>query len=116
MNTDLKAIFDAIENSASGYPSEKDIKGLFADFDTTSNRLGNTVKDKNARLAAVIKGIEGLDFGNFEDNQIDLFGDAYEYLISNYAANAGKSGGEFFYASKRIKIDSKTSDTWSNYN
>ena len=73
LNTDLKAIFDAIENSASGYPSEKDIKGLFADFDTTSNRLGNTVKDKNARLAAVIKGIEGLDFGNFEDNQIDLF-------------------------------------------
>lgn len=116
LNTDLKAIFDAIENSASGYPSEKDIKGLFADFDTTSNRLGNTVKDKNARLAAVIKGIEGLDFGNFEDNQIDLFGDAYEYLISNYAANAGKSGGEFFTASKRIKIDSKTSDTWSNYN
>ena len=81
MNTDLKAIFDAIENSASGYPSEKDIKGLFADFDTTSNRLGNTVKDKNARLAAVIKGIEGLDFGNFEDNQIDLFGDAYEFQI-----------------------------------
>lgn len=96
LNTDLKAIFDAIENSASGYPSEKDIKGLFADFDTTSNRLGNTVKDKNTRLAAVIKGVEGLDFGNFEDNQIDLFGDAYEYLISNYAANAGKSGGEFF--------------------
>lgn len=96
LNTDLKTIFDAIENSASGYPSEQDIKGLFADFDTTSNRLGNTVKDKNARLAAVIKGVEGLDFGNFEDNQIDLFGDAYEYLISNYAANAGKSGGEFF--------------------
>ena len=82
MNTDLRAIFDAIENSASGYPSEKDIKGLFADFDTTSNRLGNTVKDKNTRLAAVIKGIEGLDFGNFEDNQIDLFGEANEYLIS----------------------------------
>ncbi len=96
LNTDLKAIFDAIENSAGGYPSEQDIKGLFADFDTTSNRLGNTVKDKNARLAAVIKGVEGLDFGEFEDNQIDLFGDAYEYLISNYAANAGKSGGEFF--------------------
>ena len=89
-------IFDEIENSASGYPSEQDIKGLFADFDTTSNRLGNTVKDKNARLAAVIKGVEGLNFGDFQDNQIDLFGDAYEFLISNYAANAGKSGGEFF--------------------
>lgn len=107
LNTDLRAIFDAIENSASGYPSEKDIKGLFADFDTTSNRLGNTVKDKNARLAAVIKGIEGLDFGNFEDNQIDLFGDAYEYLISNYAANAGKSGGEFFTPQSVSKLIAK---------
>ena len=96
LNTDLAAIFAAIESSASGYPSEDDIKGLFADFDTTSNRLGNTVKDKNTRLAAVLKGVAGLDFGNFEDNHIDLFGDAYEFLIGNYAANAGKSGGEFF--------------------
>lgn len=96
LNTDLAAIFAAIEASASGYPSEHDIKGLFADFDTTSNRLGNTVKDKNARLAAVLKGVAGLDFGDFDANHIDLFGDAYEFLISNYAANAGKSGGEFF--------------------
>ena len=96
LNTDLAAIFTAIESSANGYPSEQDIKGLFADFDTTSNRLGNTVKDKNTRLVAVLKGVAGLKFGNFHDNQIDLFGDAYEFLISNYAANAGKSGGEFF--------------------
>ena len=96
LNTDLVAIFDAIESSANGYASEHDIKGLFADFDTTSNRLGNTVEEKNRRLAAVIKGVESLDFGKFEDNEIDLFGDAYEFLISNYAANAGKSGGEFF--------------------
>ena len=96
LNTDLKNIFTAIENSATGYPSEQDIKGLFADFDTTSNRLGNTVADKNSRLAAVLKGVAELDFGDFEDNHIDLFGDAYEFLISNYAANAGKSGGEFF--------------------
>jgi type I restriction enzyme M protein len=101
LNTDLAAIFAAIESSANGYPSEHDIKGLFADFDTTSNRLGNTVKDKNLRLAAVLKGVAELDFGDahggdFEENQIDLFGDAYEFLISNYAANAGKSGGEFF--------------------
>ena len=96
LNTDLKAIFDAIESSANGYPSEEDIKGLFADFDTTSTRLGNTVENKNSRLAAVIKGVEELNFGNFEDSEIDLFGDAYEFLISNYAANAGKSGGEFF--------------------
>lgn len=96
LNTDLKAIFDAIESSANGYPSEDDIKGLFADFDTTSTRLGNTVENKNSRLAAVLKGVAELNFGNFEDNHIDLFGDAYEFLISNYAANAGKSGGEFF--------------------
>jgi len=96
LNTDLAAIFTAIESSANGYPSEVDIKGLFADFDTTSNRLGNTVADKNTRLAAVLKGVAGLDFGDFHGSQIDLFGDAYEFLISNYAANAGKSGGEFF--------------------
>ena len=96
LNTDLAAIFTAIESSANGYPSERDIKGLFADFDTTSNRLGNTVADKNKRLAAVLKGVAELNFGEFGDNQIDLFGDAYEFLISNYAANAGKSGGEFF--------------------
>lgn len=96
LNTELRAIFDSIEGSATGYPSEHDIQGLFADFDTTSNRLGNTVMEKNSCLAAVIKGIESLSFGRFEDNEIDLFGDAYEFLISNYAANAGKSGGEFF--------------------
>lgn len=96
LNTDLAAIFKEIESSANGYPSEPDIKGLFADFDTTSNRLGNTVADKNTRLAAVLKGVAGLKLHQFEDSEIDLFGDAYEYLISNYAANAGKSGGEFF--------------------
>jgi type I restriction enzyme M protein len=96
LNTDLTTFFSAIESSANGYDSEDDIKGLFADFDTTSNRLGNTVKDKNTRLAAVLKGVAGLDLGDFHGSQIDLFGDAYEFLISNYAANAGKSGGEFF--------------------
>lgn len=96
LNTDLAQIFTAIESSANGYPSEQDIKGLFADFDTTSTRLGNTVENKNNRLAAVLKGVEELNFGDFKDSQIDLFGDAYEFLISKYAANAGKSGGEYF--------------------
>ena len=96
LNIDLKKIFDAIENSANGHPSEPDIKGLFADFDTTSNRLGYSVQDKNKTLAKVLKGVAEFDLGDFQDNHIDLFGDAYEYLISNYAANAGKSGGEFF--------------------
>ncbi|MSN95872.1 type I restriction-modification system subunit M [Campylobacter sp. FMV-PI01] len=96
LNIDLKNIFENIENSANGYDSQKDIKGLFADFDTRSTRLGNTVDERNNRLSAVLKGIAGLNFGKFEDSKIDLFGDAYEYLISNYASNAGKSGGEFF--------------------
>jgi type I restriction enzyme M protein len=96
LNTDLAEIFTEIEASANGYPSEGDIKGLFADFDTTSNRLGNTVPAKNTRLVAVLKGVAELEFGDFHGSQIDLFGDAYEFLISKYAANAGKSGGEFF--------------------
>ncbi|MBD5435576.1 MAG: type I restriction-modification system subunit M [Treponema sp.] len=107
LNTDLAKIFSEIEGSATGYPSEHDIKGLFADFDTTSNRLGNTVKEKNSRLAAVIKGVADLNFGSFHDNQIDLFGDAYEFLISNYAANAGKSGGEFFTPQHVSKLIAK---------
>lgn len=67
LNTDLAAIFSAIESSAKGYPSEMEIKGLFADFDTTSNRLCNTVKDKNSRLAAVLKGVAELNFGEFQE-------------------------------------------------
>lgn len=81
LNTNLAAIFTAIEASANGYPSERDIKGLFADFDTTSNRLGNTVKDKNDRLSKVLKRVAELDFGGFDASRIDLFGDAYEFLI-----------------------------------
>ncbi len=96
LNTELTKIFTEIESSANGYPSEQDIKGLFDAFDTTSSRLGNTVSEKSKRLTAVLKGVAELDFGDFQDSQIDLFGDAYEFLISNYAANAGKSGGEFF--------------------
>ena len=96
LNTGLAAVFAAVESSANGYSSEDDIKGLFADFDTTSNRLGNTVKAKNERLAKVLKRVAELDLSDFEGIPIDLFGDAYEFLISNYAANAGKSGGEFF--------------------
>ncbi|MCY4148325.1 MAG: type I restriction-modification system subunit M [Gammaproteobacteria bacterium] len=96
LNNDLADIFSSIEASASNSSSEDDISGLFADFDTTSNRLGNTVKAKNDRLTKVLQGVAELDFGKFQENKIDLFGDAYEFLISNYAANAGKSGGEFF--------------------
>lgn len=114
LNTDLANIFKAIEGSAVGFASEDDIKGLFEDVDTTSNRLGGTVKEKNKRLTNILTGIAGINFGNFNNNDIDAFGDAYEYLISNYASNAGKSGGEFFTpqtVSKllaRLVMDGKT--------
>src|SRR5690625_2637587 len=107
LNVDLANIFRSIESSAIGYPSEPDLKGLFSDFDTTSSRLGNSVVDKNRRLAAVLKGIAELDFGGFENSKIDLFGDAYEFLISNYAANAGKSGGEYFTPQSVSKLLAK---------
>lgn len=96
MNTELANIFSDIEKSAIGAESEDDIKGLFEDVDTTSNRLGGTVAEKNKRLRDILIGINQINFENFKDNHIDAFGDAYEYLISNYASNAGKSGGEFF--------------------
>ena len=96
LNTDLDDIFKSIENSAIGYASEEDIKGLFDDIKMTDNRLGNTVAEKNKKLVDVLKGIAKIQFHDIEDNAIDTFGDAYEYLISNYASNAGKSGGEYF--------------------
>ena len=96
LNTDLANIFNEIEKTAIGTPSEDDFKGLFDDIDTKSNRLGGTVAEKNKRLTDILTGIAQIDFGNFKENHIDAFGDAYEYLISNYASNAGKSGGEFF--------------------
>ncbi|WP_252714574.1 type I restriction-modification system subunit M [Treponema phagedenis] len=114
LNTDLANIFKSIESSAVGFKSENDIKGLFEDVDTTSNRLGGTVAEKNSRLADILIGISEINFGNFQDNDIDAFGDAYEYLISNYASNAGKSGGEFFTPQTiskllaRLVMDGKT--------
>ena len=107
LNTDLANIFKAIEGSAVGFPSENDIKGLFEDVDTTSNRLGGTVAEKNKRLTDILTGIAEINFGDFKNNDIDAFGDAYEYLISNYASNAGKSGGEFFTPQSVSKLLAK---------
>lgn len=96
LNVDLHRIFKSIESSASGTDSEDDLKGLFDDVDVNSNKLGGTVESKNKQLAKILKAIAGLKLGNFKDNTIDAFGDAYEYLMTMYASNAGKSGGEFF--------------------
>ncbi len=96
LNETLDATFKAIEGSAIGAPSEDDIKGLFADLDVNSAKLGNTVAQRNQKLVKLLNAIGELNLGNFEDNTIDLFGDAYEYLMQMYAAAAGKSGGEYY--------------------
>jgi len=96
LNEGLANIFQAIEKSAIGFKSEDDIKGLFDNLDTRSNILGGTVPEKNKRLSDILNGINSINFGNFEENDIDAFGDAYEYLMGMYASNAGKSGGEYY--------------------
>ena len=96
MNVTLKSIFQEIENSAKGYKSENDVKGLFDDLDVNSNKLGNTVIERNEKLVKMLNAIGDLKLGNYQDNTIDAFGDAYEFLMTMYASNAGKSGGEFF--------------------
>ena len=96
LNETLEKVFHNIEASAKGTDSESDMKGLFDDIDVNSNKLGATVPKRNELLVKLLNAIGDLDLGNYGDNSIDLFGDAYEYLMTMYAANAGKSGGEFF--------------------
>ena len=96
LNETLDRIFTNIEASAVGAASEDDLKGLFDDLDVNSNKLGATVVKRNELLVKLLDAIGDLDFGTFQENKIDAFGDAYEYLMSMYASNAGKSGGEFF--------------------
>lgn len=96
INIRLSKIFDHIESSAAGTDSEQDFKGLFADIDVNSVKLGKTLKTRNELLCNLLIGIDDMKLGNYKDNTIDAFGDAYEYLMSMYASKAGKSGGEFF--------------------
>ena len=96
LNETLETIFNNIEDSAKGTVSEDDFAGLFDDFDVNSNKLGATVAKRNEKLVKLLDGIGNMNLGNYKDNTIDAFGDAYEYLMTMYASNAGKSGGEFF--------------------
>lgn len=116
LNETLAKVFQNIEASSRGANSEDDFKGLFDDLDMRSNKLGNTVKEKNEKLVALLERIGDLDLGSeFQENHIDAFGDAYEYLMTMYASNAGKSGGEFFTPPEvsellaKIAIDGKES-------
>ena len=96
LNETLARVFNNIENSAKGFDSESDLKGLFDDIDVNSNKLGATVTKRNEQLVKIMDAIGDMKFGDYQDNTNDTFGDAYEYLMTMYASNAGKSGGEFF--------------------
>ena len=115
LNETLEKIFNNIENSAKGAESEEDFAGLFDDIDVNSNKLGATVAKRNDKLVKILDGIANIPLGNYKDNSIDAFGDAYEFLMSMYASNAGKSGGEFYTPQEvselltRLAIVGKTS-------
>ena len=96
LNETLERVFNHIEDSARGSQSENSFAGLFDDFDVNSNKLGATVAKRNEKLTKLLTGIANMNLGNVKDHNIDAFGDAYEYLMTMYASNAGKSGGEFF--------------------
>lgn len=96
LNETLESVFHNIEASATGTPSEDSFKGLFDDIDVNSNKLGGTVAKRNERLVKLMNGVADMKLGAYQDNTIDAFGDAYEYLMGMYASNAGKSGGEYF--------------------
>ena len=96
LNETLETVFRHIEESAKGSESESDFEGLFDDFDVNSNKIGSTVAKRNEKLAKLLKGVAEMNLGDVKNHDIDAFGDAYEYLMTMYASNAGKSGGEFF--------------------
>ena len=96
LNETLEKVFRHIEESAKGSESESNFEGLFDDFDVNSNKLGATVARRNEKLCKLLYGVADMDLGDVKEHEIDAFGDAYEYLMTMYASNAGKSGGEFF--------------------
>ncbi|MGL2413445.1 type I restriction-modification system subunit M, partial [Helicobacter pylori] len=96
LNVTLQNIFNEIEKSSLTTPSEENVKGLFADLDVNSNKLGSSHKIRVEKLAKILQAIGGMQLGDYQQSGIDVFGDAYEYLMAMYASNAGKSGGEFF--------------------
>jgi len=96
LNETLERVFSNIEASAQGTDSEDDFKGLFDDIDVNSNKLGSTVTKRNEKLVKILNSIAEMKLGDYQDNTIDAFGDAYEFLMGMYASNAGKSGGEYY--------------------
>ena len=109
LNEKLRRAFDQIEKSGEGMGASKMFEGLFTDVDLNSNKLGANTDERNRRLQKLMRSIGGLKLGTYMTDRVgsigrergmgstvDIFGDAYEYLMTMYAANAGKSGGEYF--------------------
>ena len=104
LNVTLEKIFKEIEASSVGTASEDNFSGLFADIDVNSNKLGNSVANRNSKLVKLMNGVASMNLGDYQDNTIDAFGDAYEFLMGMYASNAGKSGGEYFTPQEVSKL------------
>ena len=96
LNETLENIFKSIESSAASGDAENDFAGLFDDFDVNSKSIGETVAKRNKVLAELLHGVDKMPLFSTKGINPDLFGDAYEYLMSMYAANAGKKGGQYF--------------------
>lgn len=92
----LERSLKKIEDSTIGQDSEDDFGGLFSDIDLASPKLGKTADDKNRLISDVLVNLQGIDFGLNEAEEIDILGDAYEYMIGQFAAGAGKKAGEFY--------------------
>jgi len=96
LNETIAKVFKHIEDSSKGSSSEDDFAGLFDDYDVNSKSIGETVLKRNKVLVSLLNGVASMPLFCKGNAQPDLFGDAYEYLMSMYAANAGKKGGQYF--------------------
>jgi type I restriction enzyme M protein len=100
---DIQKILINIQNSTMGTESEEDFDHLFEDMDLNSTKLGKTVEQRNEVIAKVLSHLDKIDF-KLEQSQIDVLGDAYEYLIGQFASGAGKKAGEFYTPQQASKI------------
>ncbi|HBK70421.1 MAG TPA: type I restriction-modification system subunit M, partial [Flavobacteriaceae bacterium] len=103
---DLQAVMNRIEQSTMGTESEEDFNALFEDLDLTSTKIGRTVGARNEVIVKILNHLDKIDF-KLQDLEADVLGDAYEYLISKFAAGAGKSAGEFYTPQQVSKILAK---------
>lgn len=95
LNEDLERILNSIEQSTMGTESEEDFEQLFSELDLNATKLGRTVSQRNELISKVLLHLDKIDF-KLNDSKIDVLGDAYEYLISQFASGAGKKAGEFY--------------------